>query len=163
MSPAVRPIPEGFHTITPALTCKDAARAIEFYKTAFGAVEKVRMSSPDGKVTHAELQIGNSIIFLGDEFPSMSAAVLPNMLPSSYLFLYVDDADSTFNQAVAAGCQTSMPLTDMFWGDRYGKVTDPFGHHWGIATHIEDVSPEEMERRGAEWMANMAKSAAAAG
>ena len=159
----VRPIPEGYHTITPAITCKDAGRAIDFYTKALGAKETVRMASPDGKVMHAEMKIGDSMIFVSDEFPNMSAAPVAGALPSTYLFLYVDDVDSAFNRAVAAGCQPSMPVTDMFWGDRYGKVTDPFGHHWGLATHKEDVSPQEMERRSNEWMANMAKMSKAAG
>ncbi len=163
MSPAVRAVPEGFRTVTASITCKDAARAIDFYKNALGAVELVRMASPDGRVNHAELKIGDSIIFLGDEFPGMSAAPSSDAVPSSYLYLYVEDADALFNQAVEAGCKETMPLTNMFWGDRFGKVADPFGHHWGISTHVEDVSPEEMGRRGAAWMAEMnAKTKAAA-
>lgn len=165
MTPAVKPIPDGYHTITASLTCKDAAGAIDFYKKAFGAAEKLRMASPDGNVMHAELQIGDSLLFLGGEFPGMSAAPSEGALPSFGLYLYVEDADALFNQAVAAGCQVTMPLTNMFWGDRYGKVVDPFGHHWGISTRVEEVSPEEMERRGQEWMASLAseKAKAAAG
>jgi len=165
MASAVRAVPTGFHTITPSITCKDAARAIDFYEAAFGAVLRVRMDSPDGKVSHAELQIGDSIIFMGDEFPGMTAAPAQDSLPSAYLYLYVEDADSVFNQAVSAGCESTMPVTTMFWGDRYGKVVDPFGHHWGIATHVEDVSGEEMERRAIEWMAQMSEKgkASAAG
>jgi len=155
MTSAVRAVPEGFHTVTASITCKDAARAIEFYKKAFGAVERVRMASPDGQVNHAELQIGDSIIFMGDEFPGMTAAPAKGALPSGSIYLYVEDADSVFHQAVKAGCEESMPVTNMFWGDRYGKVIDPFGHHWGISTHVEDVSAEEMHRRAAEWMAQM--------
>ena len=163
MSPAVKAVPEGFHTITPALTCKDAARAIDFYKAAFGAVERMRMAGPDGRVNHAELQIGDSIIFVSDEFPGMSSAPAQGSVPSSYVYLYVEDADSVFNRAVETGAQVTMPIADMFWGDRFGKVSDPFGHHWGISAHVEDVSPEEMERRGAEWMAQMnAKAKASA-
>jgi PhnB protein len=155
MASAVRAVPTGFHTITPSIVCKDAARALQFYKAAFGAVERVCMTSPDGKLSHAELQIGDSIIFMGDEFPGMTAAPPQDSLPSASLYLYVEDADSLFNQAVSAGCQSTMPVTTMFWGDRYGKVVDPFGHHWGLATHVEDVSEEEMGRRAAEWMAQM--------
>jgi PhnB protein len=163
MSSAVRAVPVGFHTITPSIVCKDAARALQFYKAAFGAVEQVCMTSPDGKVSHAELHIGDSVIFVGDEFPDMTAAPAQDSLPSASLYLYVEDADSLFNQAVSAGCQPTMPVSTMFWGDRYGKVVDPFGHHWGIATHVEDVSEEEMERRAAEWMAQMsAKTKASA-
>jgi PhnB protein len=160
---SVRPIPEGYHSITPALTCRDAGRAIDFYKKAFGATEIVHMSAPDGKVAHAELRIGDSVIVVSDEFPGMSAAPAPTRTPSVYFYLYVTDADAVFKGAVAAGCRVDMPLTDMFWGDRYGKVTDPFGHSWGIATRTEDVTPEEMERRGAEFMAKAAQSRKAAG
>ncbi len=156
---AVRPIPEGYHSITPALTCREAGRAIEFYKKAFGATEIARMAAPDGKITHAELRIGDSVIFVADEFPGMSAAPTATKTPSVYFYLYVKDADAVFNGAVAAGCRADMPLTNMFWGDRYGKLTDPFGHAWGIATHVEDVTPEEMDRRAAEFMSKMAKAA----
>lgn len=160
---SVRAIPEGYHTITPAITCKNAARAIDFYKKALGAKETERMAGPDGKVMHAEMKIGDSVIFLSDEFPDMTAGPAPGALPSNHLFLYVEDVDKAFNQAVAAGCQPSMAVTDMFWGDRYGKVVDPFGHHWGLATHKEDVPRQEMERRAQEWMANIAKKSKAAG
>jgi PhnB protein len=153
MANPVKPIPEGFHSLTPALTCRGADQAIEFYKKAFGAQVQVRMPSPDGKIMHAELKIGDSNIFLGDEFPGMSAAPSTPSLPSVYLFLYVPDVDAVFNRAVAAGSRVEMPVQDMFWGDRYGKLTDPFGHHWGIATHTEDVAPEEMKRRSAEFFA----------
>lgn len=163
MSDNVRAIPEGYHSITPAITCKNAARAIDFYKNVFGATEINRMDGPDGSVGHAELRIGDSVIFVSDEFPGMSAAPSPTTTPSSYIFLYTEDVDATFNRAVAAGASVSMPLMNMFWGDRYGKVTDPFGHSWGVATHVEDVSPEEMARRAAEWQANMAKQAAGSG
>lgn len=157
----VSPIPPGYHSISPALTCKDAARAIDFYKEAFAATEIMRMPGPGGSVAHAELRIGDSVIFVSDEFPGMSAAPAPGATPSSYLFLYTEDADATFNKALAAGATTAMPLADMFWGDRYGKLTDPFGHSWGIAEHVEDVAPEEMERRSKEWQASLAKAAAA--
>jgi PhnB protein len=158
----VRPIPEGYHSISPAITCKNAAAAIDFYKEAFGATEINRMLGPGGMVMHAELRVGDSVIFVSDEFPGMSAAPAPGATPSSYLFLYTENADATFNRAVAAGATVSMPIADMFWGDRYGKLTDPFGHSWGVATHVEDVSPEEMERRSAEWTAKMSNQAAAA-
>jgi PhnB protein len=158
---AVKAIPEGFQSITPGLTCRNAAQAIELYKKAFGATERSRMAGPDGKVVHAEIQIGNSMMFLADEFPGMSAAPAPGALPSQSLYLYVADVDSTYAKAVAEGCKAAMPLADMFWGDRFGKVIDPFGHHWNLATHIEDVAPEEMERRSKEWMANMAKAKSA--
>ena len=157
MAAAVKPIPDGYHSITPSLTCRDATRAIEFYKSALGAKELNRMASPDGKVGHAELKIGDSVFFVSDEFPGMSvapSASTPNL--GSYLYVYVNDADAVFNRAVAAGARAAMPLTNMFWGDRYGKITDPFGHQWGIATHVEDVAPEEMERRSAAFMAKAA-------
>lgn len=158
---AVKAIPEGFQSITPGLTCRNAAQAIELYKKAFGAIERSRMAGPDGKVVHAEIQIGNSMMFLADEFPGMSAAPAQGALPSQSLYLYVEDVDSTYEKAVAEGCQAAMPLADMFWGDRFGKVIDPFGHHWNLATHIEDVAPAEMERRSKEWMANMARAKSA--
>jgi PhnB protein len=158
----VQPIPEGYHSISPAITCKNAAKAIDFYKEAFGATEVNRMDGPGGMVMHAELRIGDSMIFVSDEFPGMSAAPTPGATPSSYLFLYTEDCDETFSRAIAAGATSTMPMADMFWGDRYGKLTDPFGHSWGIATHVEDVSPEEMERRSAEWTAAHAQKAAAA-
>jgi PhnB protein len=156
---AVKPIPDEYHTITPQLTCRQAGRAIEFYKNAFGATEIMSMPTPDGKVMHAEMQIGDSRFMIGDEFPGMSAAPDPSASPSSSLYIYTEDVDAVFNQAVQAGAKVDMPPTDMFWGDRYGKVTDPFGHRWGIATHVEDVAPEEMQRRAEEAMKQMAKAA----
>ncbi len=161
MTNNVRPVPEGYNSLTPAITCKDAAKAIDFYKEAFGATEINRMEGPGGRVMHAELRIGDSVIFVSDEFPGMSAAPTPGAVPSSYIFMYTPDVDTVFDRALAAGAQSSMPITDMFWGDRYGKITDPFGHGWGLATHVEDVAPDEMARRSAEWTANMNKSAAA--
>jgi PhnB protein len=166
MEKHVRPIPEGYHSISPAITCKNAAAAIEFYKKAFGAKELNRMEGPGGTIGHAELRIGDSVIFVSDEMPGMSAAPMPSATPSSYLFLYIEDCDSVFKRAVEAGAKATMPMQDMFWGDRYGKLTDPFGHSWGVATHVEDVAPEEMQKRSAEWTAKMAKmsgKAAAAG
>jgi PhnB protein len=154
MANPVRAIPEGYHSISPSLTCSDAARAIEFYKNVFGAVELMRMPSPDGKISHAELKIGDSIIFLNDEMGPM-AAVTPGA-PRMSLFLYVENADKVFTRAVAAGAQIDMALENQFWGDRYGKVTDPFGHQWGIATHVEDVAPEEIGKRAAAFFAKAA-------
>ena len=156
MAYPVRAIPEGYHSISPALTCSDAARAIEFYKSVFGAVEMMRMPSPDGKISHAELKIGDSIIFVNDIMGPM-AAVTPGT-PRLSLFLYVENADKTFTRAVAAGAQIDMALENQFWGDRYGKVTDPFGHQWGIATHVEDVAPEEIGKRAAAFFAKAAGS-----
>jgi PhnB protein len=154
MAYPVRAIPEGYHSISPSLTCKDAARAIDFYKDVFGAEELMRMPSPDGKISHAELKIGDSIIFLNDEM-GPTAAVTPGA-QRIYLFLYVENADKVFTRAVAAGAQIDMALEDQFWGDRYGKVTDPFGHQWGIATHVEDVAPEDIGKRAAAYFAKAA-------
>ncbi len=146
----VKAIPEGYHTLTPSLVCKDAAKAIDFYKKAFNAKENGRMAMPDGRIIHAELQIGNSRIMLADPFPGMSAA--PADGPSSAsLFMYCENVDQSFDTAVKAGCQVTMPLADQFWGDRFGTVRDPFGHSWGLAQHIKDVSPEEMKRNFEQW------------
>ena len=152
---SVKAIPSRCHSVTPSLTCKDAARAIEFYKTAFGAQELARMTTPDGsKIAHAEIKIGDSVIFLNDEMgPPTATAPAP---PRIALFLYVEDADATFNRAVAGGSKVDMPLENQFWGDRFGRITDPFGHPWGIATHVEDVTPEEMGRRAAAFFAKAA-------
>jgi len=155
----VRAIPEGYHSISPSLTCKDAARAIEFYKSVFGATEIMRMPDPQGLIMHAEIRVGDSVVFINDEIPGISCAPSGAALNPVYLFLYTEDVDSVFNRAVAANCKVTMPLANMFWGDRYGKFNDPFGHSWGVATHVEDVSPAEMTRRQAEWTARMAKAA----
>ncbi len=155
----VRPIPEGYHTITPLLVVKDAGRAIEFYKKAFGAKEIMRMSAPgDENVMHAELQIGSSRVFLGSECPegtTRSAETLGGTAVS--LFLYVEDVDTVFDRAVKAGAEVRMPVSDMFWGDRYGKVADPFGHEWDLATHKEDLTPEQVRQRAEEFFAQTAK------
>jgi len=153
----VKPVPEGFRTMTPNLVCPNAARAIEFYKTAFGATELRRELGPNGEIMHAELQIGDSKFFVNDTLsktpiPSPSQGVTNPM----YIHLYVPDADKIFNRAVTAGSRVDMPLQDMFWGDRYGKLTDPYGQQWGIATHIEDVAPEEMKRRQDAFFAKAA-------
>ncbi len=155
----VKPIPEGSHTLTAGLVIKGAQKAIDYYKSVFGAQVLGVSYMPDGKsVMHAELKIGDTKIYLGDEMPEMGA-LSPQSLGGSpvSLNLYVDDCDTVFNRAVTAGAKPGMPPADMFWGDRYGKLTDPFGHQWGIATHIEDVSKEEMDRRAVEFMAAMAK------
>ena len=156
----VKPIPAGYRSVTPYLTVRDGARAIDFYKDALGAVEKVRMIGPDGRsVMHAELKIGDSIVMLSDEFPGMSTCRSPQSLGGTTvsLFLYVRDVDAAFKRASNSGCKVLMELTDMFWGDRFGKVTDPFGHVWGLATHKEDLSPDEVKKRGAAAMAAMGK------
>ncbi len=155
---SVKPVPEGYHTLTPFLTVRDAVRAIEFYKQAFGAQERGVMKGPDGKVMHAELTIGDSIIMLSDEFPEHGA-----LSPQSSggagmgLHIYVDGVDAAFDRAVKAGAQVEMPVTDQFWGDRYGKLKDPFGHKWSIATHTKDLSMDEMKKGMDEAMAKMGK------
>ena len=150
----VSPVPAGYHTVTPVLVCRNAAGAIDFYKKAFSAKEISRMPMPDGTVAHAELQIGDSRIMLGDEMPAMGARA-PQTVGGSpvHIFLYVPNVDQMFQRAIAAGATPDMPPMDQFWGDRYGKLTDPFGHKWNLATHIEDVSEKEMIRRGKEAMA----------
>ena len=151
-------VPPGYHTVTPYLVCRGTAEAIEFYKKAFGAKERVRMAGPGGSVAHAELKIGDSHVMLGDEMPSMGSSAPPTVGGTSvHVFLYVKDVDKAFAQATAAGASVEMPPQDMFWGDRYCKLVDPFGHKWGMATHFENVSPKEMARRSAEWMAKMAQ------
>ncbi|WJF91869.1 VOC family protein [Paraburkholderia bonniea] len=145
-SSSVKPIPEGMHTITPYLVCGGAAQAIEFYKKAFDALELMRMAGPGDKVMHAELKIGDSVLMLADESAEcgMPGPIALKGSPVA-LHLYVKDADAVFAKATAAGATVKMPLTDMFWGDRYGQVQDPFGHVWSIATHVRDVSEEEIQ------------------
>ena len=155
---SVKPIPDGYHTLTPYMTVRDAKRAIEFYKQAFGAVERGVMNSPDGKVMHAELIIGNSIFMLADEFPEYGSMAPERAGGSGMgLHIYVEDVDAAFDRAVKAGAGVDMPVMDMFWGDRYGKLHDPFGHRWSIATHKADLSPEDMDRGMNEAMAKAAE------
>jgi PhnB protein len=156
---SVKPIPAGYHTVTPYLVVNNAAAAIDFYKRAFGATEIMRMDGPQGKIAHAEIKIGDSPIMLGDEMPG-AGAHSPQSLGGTTMgiFLYVQDVDSAFKQATSAGAKVEMPLADMFWGDRYGKLLDPFGHSWSLATHKEDVAPEEMSRRMKEEMAKRAQT-----
>jgi len=158
----VRPIPEGYGTITPSLVTHDAAAAIEFYTRAFGASELSRMADPNGgKIWHAELQVGDCRIMLSDEFPEMDpTSRSPKTLGGTAvnLHVYVRDTDAAFQRAVDAGATVVMPPMDMFWGDRYGKLTDPFGHSWSIATHQEDLSEEEMFRKMHEQPAGCMQS-----
>jgi PhnB protein len=149
MSKSIKPIPEGYHSITPYLPFKGAAHAIEFYKKAFNAVERFRMPGVDGKsVGHAEISIGNSIIMLSDECAESGKTAPSVAQPASTSFVvYVEDVDSSFTQAVNAGAKVKLPLEDKFWGDRAGTVSDPFGYEWMLMTHKEDVSPDEMKRR----------------
>jgi uncharacterized glyoxalase superfamily protein PhnB len=156
----VKAVPEGYHTITPHLTVRDAKRAIEFYKQAFGAVAKGAMPGPDGKIMHAEVRIGDSIIMLADEFPEFGS-LSPQTTGGSGtgLHIYIEDVDAAFDRAVKAGATVEMPVADMFWGDRYGKLKDPFGHKWSIGTHTKDMSMDEMHKGMDEAMAKMPKSA----
>jgi len=156
----VKPIPEGYHTVTPYLTVNDATRAIDFYKRAFGAQETVRMQGPAGKIGHAELKIGDSIVMLADEMPG-SGSRSPQSLGGSTvnIFLYVKDVDAAFRQAINAGAKAETQPADMFWGDRYGKLSDPFGHSWSLATHKEDVAPDELQRRAKAAVPAMAQTA----
>ncbi len=148
MTNKVKPIPDGYHTLTPYLTVRNAAAALDFYKRAFGADETFRVASPDGKVGHAEIRIGNSPIMLSDEYPEMGATS-PEAIGGSpvMLHLYVENVDALVERAVQAGGKLDRPVADQFYGDRGGMITDPFGHKWWIATHVEDVPPDELERR----------------
>ncbi len=158
MAAKAKPIPEGLHTLTAHLSVRDGAKAIEFYEKAFGAQTVGVHKTADGKVMHAELRIGDSVVMLADEFPG-SPCQSPQSVggTTTVLHLYVEDVDTWFNRAAGAGASVVMPVMDCFWGDRYGQLKDPFGHVWSIATHKEDVAPAELEKRGAEAMAEMAK------
>jgi PhnB protein len=161
MAKSAKPIPDGYHTVTPHIVLDDCAKAIEFYGRAFGAEKLLVMPGPGGGVVHAEIKVGDSIVMLSDEMPPMPGQ--PGIyrspkaagLATGALFLYVRDADASFDRAIKAGCTVRSPMTDMFWGDRYGQVIDPFGHTWALATHVEDLSPEEIGQRQAEFMARM--------
>jgi len=153
---AVNPIPEGYHSLQIYLAVEDASKAIDFYKEAFGAEETIRMPGPDGKVAHAELQIGDSKLMLSDPFPHSDVRPPAERGgPTASIFMYVDDVDATFEQAQRAGATVVSELEDMFWGDRFGTVADPFGHVWAMATHKEDLSEEEMAERSKAAMAEM--------
>ncbi len=153
---AVSPIPEGYHSVSPALAVDGAAEAIEFYKRAFGAKERFSMPGPEGMIAHAELQIGDSVVMLSDPFPHSTVRPPRELGGTSVgIFVYVEDVDAVFEQAVKEGATVTMALEDMFWGDRFGSVTDPYGHSWSLATHVEDVPPEEMEERSKQAMAAM--------
>ena len=153
---AVNPIPEGYHSLQIYLAVEDAAKAIDFYKEAFGAEETIRMPGPDGKVAHAELQIGDSKLMLSDPFPQSNVRPPAERGGSTAsVFMYLDDVDATFEQAQRAGATVVSELEDMFWGDRFGTVADPFGHVWAMATHKEDLSEEEMAERSKAAMAEM--------
>lgn len=158
MSDKVNPIPKGYHTITPSLVCKGADKAIEFYKKAFGAEQQMEVCyAPDGKtIMHAELKIGDSIFMLSEEFPEMGCHGPEKFggSPTS-LYLYVDNVDTSYSRAVNAGATPVVPVCDMFWGDRFGQIADPFGHKWSLATHVKDMTPEEMKKAQEAWQKEM--------
>jgi PhnB protein len=150
----VRAVPEGFHTITPQLSLDNAAEAIEHYKKAFGAEERSRAIDPSGKkVWHCELRIGDSVLFVNDYFPEMGGKAFP-----ASLWLYVENVDQAFKRAVDAGCKVAMPVSDMFWGDRYGKVTDKWGNEWGLSSRTKDMTPDEMKTAEKAFIASMEKN-----
>ena len=156
----VKPIPEGYHTLTAAFAVDDAAAAIDFYKNAFAAKERMRKEAPGGKIAHAELEIGDSVIMLSDPFPQSNVKPPTEVGTSTMsIFMYSEDVDAAIQKAVDAGATLTMPAEDMFWGDRFGTVTDPYGHQWSISTHVEDVPPDEMAKRGEAAMAEMMSQA----
>jgi len=159
MTDKVKPVPDGFHTITPHLTVRDAKRAIEFYQKAFGAEVLGVAPGPGDKVMHASLKIGDSILMLNDEFPEFGGQLASATGSSVALHVYLDDVDTAVQRAVSAGATVKMPVMDQFWGDRYGVVIDPFGHRWSLATHTRDMSPEEMQQEQEKAFAKMPKSA----
>jgi uncharacterized glyoxalase superfamily protein PhnB len=157
MTKAKSPVPEGQHTVSPHLTVKGAPQAIEFYKKAFGATEINRTPDPRGLIMHASLKVGDSMFFVNDEMPTPGGGKSPQTIGGTgvTINLYVPDADKIYKQAIAAGAKETLPIADQFWGDRYGVVTDPFGHLWAIATRKEDLTKEELEKRGREFMSKM--------
>jgi uncharacterized glyoxalase superfamily protein PhnB len=158
MSKSTHKIPAGFHTVTPHLIIKDAAKAIDFYKKAFGAEELSRLPSPDGRLMHASLKFGDSIVFLCDEFPEHECGLSPSSLKTAHavMHVYVEDVDAAYKKAVDAGATAVMPPQEMFWGDRYGRLVDPFGQPWSLATHTQDLTPEQIQ----EGMKQMCGAAA---
>ncbi len=159
MSTGQSPIPEGFHTVTPYLIVRNASKAIAFYRAAFDAEEVNRMLGPDGTIMHAQIKIGDSYVMLSDEFPDMDCLGPESRSGATgYLMLYVDNVDDAMDKAIKAGCSVKYPVSDMFWGDRYGKVLDPFGHFWGIASRIEEVTPQELKKRSQSFAKEMAGS-----
>jgi PhnB protein len=156
MTSKVKAVPDGFHTVTPHLMVRDANRALDFYKKAFGAEVLHVMPGPGGKVMHAAVKIGDSIVMLADEFPEHGSTAGAS---GDALHIYIDNVDAAFQRAVSAGASVKMPVMDMFWGDRYGQVVDPFGHTWSLATHTRDMSPEEMQKEQEKAFSQMSKSA----
>ncbi|HVV50191.1 MAG TPA: VOC family protein [Polyangia bacterium] len=155
MAKAKKPVPDGYHTITPVLTLNDTAAAIDWYKKAFGAEELGRNAGPDGKIMHAEIRIGDSRIMMSDPIMDGKGPKEYGGSPAS-IWIYVADADALYHRAVAAGAKSTMPIGDQFWGDRFGAVTDPFGYRWSFATRTEDLSPDEIQIRQAEFFKSMA-------
>ena len=154
---STKPIPDGFTTVTPSLCLKDCNKAIDFYKKALGAQELMRMPGPDGKIMHAEIKVGNSHIMMNDEIMGSRSAETLGGSPVGF-YLYVEDADTWHKKAIAAGCKEIMPVADMFWGDRMGAVSDPYGYKWNFSTHVKDMTPEEIKKGQDEWMKQMAGS-----
>jgi PhnB protein len=152
MTPKVNPIPQGYHTVTPSIVVRGAAEALDFYRKAFNAEETLRMPGPDGKIIHAEFRIGNSVMMLGDEMPDMGAKSPLSLggSPVSF-FIYLENVDEAWQRAINAGAKQVMPLADMFWGDRAGCVDDPFGHHWWLAQHVADLTPDEIKKGQEEF------------
>lgn len=158
MAGNVKAVPPGFHTVTPTLTVRKGTQAIEFYKQAFGAEARGVHVLPDGRLAHAEIKIGDSVVMLADEFPPM--ALSPETIggTASSIYIYAENIDQLWDRAVKVGATVTMPLANQFWGDRFGVLTDPFGHRWNLAQHIEDVAPDELERRSKEMFAKMAQA-----
>jgi PhnB protein len=158
MSPKVSPIPQGYHTVTPSIMVRGAAEALDFYRKAFNAEETLRMPGPDGQIIHAEFRIGNSVMMLGEEMPEMGGKS-PQSLGGSPVsfFIYLENVDEAWQRAINAGANQVMPLADMFWGDRAGCVDDPFGHHWWLAQHVADLTPEEIKKGQEEFFSQSHK------
>jgi PhnB protein len=158
MSAKVKPIPDGYRSVTPYLMVKGAAEAIDFYKRAFNARERMRVPGPGGKIMHAEIEIGDSVVMLAEEFPDMGALGPLSIGGTPVgIHLYVENVDAIFKQALSAGAREERPLQNQFYGDRSGSLIDPFGHKWNLATHVEEVSPEELQRRMEQWTKDGAK------
>ena len=156
---ATKPIPEGYHSVSPALAIEGATEALDFYKRAFGAKERSRMPGPEGRIAHAEIEIGDSVVMVSDPFPQSTVRAPSDLGGTTVgLFVYVEDVDAVFKQSVDAGASVVMPPEDMFWGDRFGTITDPYGHSWSFATHVEDVPPSEMEERAKQAMTGAGSS-----
>lgn len=162
MTASVKPVPDGFHTATPSVVVRDAAKAIDFYRKVFGAEERMRMPGPDGKIVHAEIKIGDSIVFLSDEIPNMGGKSPQSVgAYTGGMYLYVPNVDEIYERAVDAGAKAVGPVTDMFWGDRVGHFVDPFGHAWSVSTHVADLTEEEMEKGAQAFYAQMAEKKSA--